>query len=58
MNTKTKGYLVFLAGFLAVLALNQLAYKFRAVWDFTEEKKYTLHPASLQILENLSENLY
>jgi len=55
MDRKAKGYLIFLAGALAVLALNQLAYKFRVVWDFTEEKKYTLHPASVDILENLSE---
>jgi gliding-associated putative ABC transporter substrate-binding component GldG len=47
--------LILLTGFFAVLLINQLANRYRIIWDFTEEKRYTLHPSTIDVLGRMSE---
>ena len=38
-----------------VILLNQLANRYRLIWDFTEEKRYTLHPSTTDILQQMEQ---
>lgn len=58
MNLESKKLyrtLILIAGFLLVLLINQVANRYRWIWDFTEEKRYTLHPATTTVLTNMTE---
>lgn len=47
--------LLFLSVLLGVLFFNQLADRFRIIWDFTEEKRYTLHEATIDQLKQMNQ---
>lgn len=56
MSAKKLEYiLTLIAAILLVWLANQLANEYRVLWDFTEEKKYTLHSATQKVLEDLNE---
>jgi len=48
-------FLVFFVGVCAVFLANQLAHRYHFRWDLTEEKRYTLHPSTINGLEQLTE---
>ncbi|MDH5608275.1 MAG: gliding motility-associated ABC transporter substrate-binding protein GldG [Cyclobacteriaceae bacterium] len=50
---KSYPVLVLIAGILAILFANQLAHRYLTVIDLTEEKRFTLHPATKAILSRL-----
>lgn len=59
MNQRSWYHLLLLINsFLLVLLLNQLSGRYRWLIDFTEEKRYTLHPATQAILSNLDQPVY
>jgi ABC-2 type transport system permease protein len=50
--------LVFTVGLLSILLVNQLANRYRWLIDFTEEGRYTLHPATQAVLADLDRTVY
>lgn len=48
-------FLVFFVGLCAVFLANQLAHRYHLRWDLTEEKRYTLHPSTINGLEQLTD---
>ncbi|NQW27480.1 MAG: gliding motility-associated ABC transporter substrate-binding protein GldG [Flammeovirgaceae bacterium] len=52
---KLNHFLIFLVGILGVLLLNQFANRYRYRLDLTEEKRYTLHPPTREVLKKLKE---
>ena len=47
--------LIALVGFATVILINQVASSVRLRWDLTEESRYTLHPSTEALLEDLNE---
>ena len=54
---KLNHFLIFLVGILGVLLLNQFANRYRYRLDLTEEKRYTLHPSTREVLKKLKESV-
>ena len=48
-------FLVFLVCLCTVLLVNQLAHIYHFRWDLTEEKRYTLHPSTINGLNQLTD---
>ncbi|MFZ9046555.1 MAG: gliding motility-associated ABC transporter substrate-binding protein GldG [Cyclobacteriaceae bacterium] len=55
---RTSRALLFVVGLLSILLVNQLANRYRWLVDFTEEGRYTLHPATQAVLEKLEQPVY
>ena len=50
--------LKFAIGVVILIILNQLASHFPKRWDLTEEKRYSIQPATKTLLSNLDETVY
>jgi len=55
---RTQHLLQFAIGLIAVLIINQLINRFSLRLDLTEEKRYTISPATLALLKNLEEPVF
>ena len=45
-------------GLMLLVILNQLAGHFPIRWDFTEEKRFSIQPATKELLQNLEDAVY
>jgi ABC-2 type transport system permease protein len=50
--------LLFISSFLLILLINQLSNKYRWLIDFTEDHRFTLHPATRAVLADLDRPVY
>lgn len=50
--------LKFLIGLMLLVILNQLAGHFPVRWDLTEEKRFSIQPATKELLQNLEDVVY
>lgn len=57
-SKKLESILYFLIGMLVIIVVNQLTSRLFYRFDLTEEKRYTISEASINILTNLDETVY
>ncbi len=57
-SKKLESILYFLIGMLVIIVVNQLTARLFYRFDLTEEKRYTISEASINILTNLDETVY
>jgi gliding-associated putative ABC transporter substrate-binding component GldG len=57
-SKKVGDVLKFLIGLMLLLILNQLAAHFPIRWDLTEEKRFSIQPATKELLQNLDQVVY
>lgn len=57
-NKKTGDLLLLANGIVALVLINLLSSQFFFRLDLTEEKRYTIHPSTRELLENLDDDVY
>ena len=55
---KIRDFLSFAIGITSLIIINQISHRFPARWDLTEEKRYSIQPATKDLLRNLDETIY
>ena len=57
-SRRTSDILKFLIGIMLLVILNQLAGRFPARWDLTEERRFSIQPPTKELLRNLQDQVY
>lgn len=55
---KTKFILIYLIGIVGIILINRVSSDYFVRYDMTEENRYSLKEASIELLQNLDDNVY